>query len=231
MGQAFGDDASIDRRWREILDAVVAVQAVLPDAVLIGGSAVTIHTAHRLSGDADLVKRNLDRDWHAVRAELEQLEGWITDYPKIPTNMMGRYGDARVSVRKLNRVRELEVVEIDLGGSVVQVAAPDELVRMKGLAILNRGLARDFVDVVALDDGLREAGRSAAHAITEFDEYYRELSSSGSLTRELASALADPRPRDAAPQAALDELVALRDDLRDWDRIRMRCQRIAAEVE
>lgn len=231
MSPAFGDDASIDRRWREILDAVVAVQAVLPDAVLIGGSAITLHTSHRLSGDADLVKRDLDREWHRVRAELEELEGWITDYPKIPTNMMGRYRDARVSVRKLNRVRDLEVTEIDLTGSVVRVAAPDELVRMKGLAILNRSLARDFVDVVALDDGLREVGRTAAHAIAEFDEYYREISGSGSPTRELVSLLADPQPRDAAPQAALDELVGLRDDLRDWDRIRMRCQRIAAEVE
>lgn len=224
-------DERIDARWREILDAVVAVQTMRPDATMIGGSAVTVHTGHRLSGDADLVVRNLDRDWQQIRSSLEELQNWITDYPKIPTNLMGRYGNARVSVRKLNRLRDIEICEISYQGHTLRVAAPDELVRMKGLALLNRGLARDYVDIAALDEGLRESGSSAAHAIGEFDRYYQEQKSAGSLARELIAALSDPRPRESDPQAALDELAALREDLRDWDQVRMRCQRIAADIE
>lgn len=231
QAQAPDGDAPIDARWCEILDAVAAVQALLPDATMIGGSAVTVHTGHRLSGDADLVVRNLDRDWQQVRSGLEELQDWITDYPKIPTNLMGRYGNARVSVRKLNRLRDIEIREIGYRGRTLRVAAPDELVRMKGLALLNRGLARDYVDIAALDEGLREAGSSAARAIAEFDEYYQEQKSAGSLARELIAALSDPRPREADPQAALDELAALRENLKDWDQVRMRCQQIAAIIE
>lgn len=224
-------DERIDRRWHQILDAVVAVQALLPDATMIGGSAVTVHTGHRLSGDADLVLRNLDRDWQQVRSGLEELQDWITDYPKIPTNLMGRYRDARVSVRKFNRLRDVEIRDFDYQGHTLRVAAPDELVRMKGLALLSRGLTRDYVDVAALDQGLREAGSSAAQAIAAFDEYYQEQRSAGSLARELIATLSDPQPRESNPQAALDELAALRTDLRDWDQVRRRCQQIAADVE
>lgn len=224
-------DMPIDRRWEDILAAVTAVQSLLPDATLISGSAVTMHTGHRLSGDADLVLRNLDRDWQQVRSGLEELQGWITDYPKIPTNLMGRYDDTRVSVRKLNRIREIELSTITHRGVTIRVAAPDELVRMKCLALLNRSLTRDFVDVVALDQGLIEAGRSAAHAITEFDAYYTEEQTSGSLTREIIAALSAPHPREQNPQKTLDELAALRPDLKDWEQVRVRCQRIAAEIE
>lgn len=225
-----GDDR-VDARWRSILDAVVAVQALLPKSTMIGGSAVTVHTGHRLSGDADLVLRDLDRDWHRVRGELEELESWITDYPKIPTNLMGRYGDVRVSVRKLNRVKDIDIIEVPYRDRVLRVAAPADLVRMKALAILSRNLTRDYVDMAALDMGLREVGRSAAEAITALDEYYVEHKSAGSLAREVVSKLAAPAPREREPQASLDEFVALRQDLRQWSSIVLACQRIAAEVE
>lgn len=225
-----GDDR-IDQRWRSILDAVLAVQTLLPEATMIGGSAVTVHTGHRLSGDLDLVLRDLDRNWHQVRGELEELQDWITDYPKIPTNLMGRYGDARVSVRKLNRLREIELTDISYQGRILRIAAPDELVRMKVLAVLARNLTRDYVDLAALDGGLREVGRSAARAITSFDDYFDEHKSAGSLAREAITALADPAPRETDPQAALDELAALRADLRDWNAVKLQCQVIAADIE
>ena len=98
---------------------------------MIGGSAITVHTGHRLSGDADLVLRNLARDWQQVRSGLEELQDWITEYPKIPTNLMGRYRDGRVSVRKLNRLRDIEIAEISYKNRTLRVAATDELVRMK----------------------------------------------------------------------------------------------------
>jgi|GEM_PF-6388602 len=224
-------DLRIDARWHGILDAVLAVQALLPAATMIGGSAVTVHTGHRLSGDADLVLRDLARDWRQVRGDLEDLAEWITDYPKIPTNLMGRYGETRVSVRKLNRIRDIELAEVEYRGRTLRIAAPDELVRMKALAMLARNFTRDYVDLVALDMGLREVGRSAAAAISTFDDYYHEHKSAGSLAREVLTALAEPRPREEDPQAALDELAALRDDLRDWEQIRLRCQQMAKDVE
>ena len=77
-----------------------------------------------------------------------------------------------------------------------------------------------------------EAGTSAAaHAIAEFDEYYQEHKSAGSLARELVAALSYPRPLEQNPQEALNELTALKKNLRDWERIRIRCQQIAADVE
>lgn len=63
------------------------------------------------------------------------------------------------------------------------------------------------------------------------DGYYSEHKSDGSLAREVLAALADPHPREADPQAALDELIAVRADLRDWDKIKLLTQRIAADIE
>ncbi|MBO0853410.1 MAG: nucleotidyl transferase AbiEii/AbiGii toxin family protein [Nocardia sp.] len=156
-------------------------------------------------------------------------KSWI--WQKKPRFPLGRYGGARVWVRKLNRLRDIELVEVSYQGQTLRVAAPGELVRMKALAVLARNLTRDYVDLVALDSGLREAGNSAASAIVVFDDYYREHKSAGSLAREVVAALADPRPREEDPQATLNELVGLRADLRDWNEIRLRCQRIAADIE
>lgn len=196
-------DELIDSRWHSILEAVVAVQAVLPEAIMIGGSAITAHTGHRLSSDADMVMRNPDRDWRTVRGELEELDGWITDYPKIPTNPMGRYDDARVSVRKLSRLRDIELAEVIHKGRTLRLATPDELVRMKAMAILTRNITRDYVDLVALHAGLLEAGRSATTAIIDLDRYYSEHKTAGSLARQTFAALADPCPDEPEPSEAL----------------------------
>ena len=39
--------------WEEVLSAAAHLQRILPDAVLVGGTAAAIYAGHRLSTDAD----------------------------------------------------------------------------------------------------------------------------------------------------------------------------------
>jgi hypothetical protein len=41
--------------WEQVLSAAARLQQVLPDAVLVGGTASAIHAQHRFSRDADHV--------------------------------------------------------------------------------------------------------------------------------------------------------------------------------
>lgn len=41
------------RQWEKLLGAAADIQGLLPGAVLIGGSAASIHLKHRYSFDAD----------------------------------------------------------------------------------------------------------------------------------------------------------------------------------
>ena len=39
--------------WEDVLSAAARLQRILPDAVLVGGTASAVHAAHRFSRDAD----------------------------------------------------------------------------------------------------------------------------------------------------------------------------------
>ena len=41
--------------WEAVLSSAARLQQILPDAVLVGGTAAAIHAEHRLSRDADHV--------------------------------------------------------------------------------------------------------------------------------------------------------------------------------
>ncbi len=64
--------------WEIVLSSAARLQRILPDAVLVGGTASAIHAKHRFSRDADHVLTDLRSRFDAVLAELESVAGWKT---------------------------------------------------------------------------------------------------------------------------------------------------------
>jgi hypothetical protein len=56
------------------------LQQLLPDAVLVGGTAAAAHAGHRFSRDADHILTDLRTRFDQVLAELESVAGWKTGH-------------------------------------------------------------------------------------------------------------------------------------------------------
>lgn len=64
--------------WELVLSSAARLQRILPDAVLVGGTASAIHAGHRFSNDADHVLTDLRYRFDEVLAQLESVAGWKT---------------------------------------------------------------------------------------------------------------------------------------------------------
>ncbi|MYF27056.1 MAG: hypothetical protein F4211_07095, partial [Acidimicrobiia bacterium] len=74
---------------KRVMESAARLQSVVPDAVLVGGTAAALHAGHRDSIDhvlADLVDR-----YEAVLEAVEAAEGWATSVraSKPPFTIMG----------------------------------------------------------------------------------------------------------------------------------------------
>jgi hypothetical protein len=64
--------------WERLLAAERHLQAILPSAVLVGGTAAALHVRHRVSLDGDHVLADLRDHFDDVLATLEAVAGWET---------------------------------------------------------------------------------------------------------------------------------------------------------
>ncbi len=54
--------------WEEVLSSAARLQRILPDAVLVGGTASALYAGHRVSTDADHVLTDLRERFDAALA-------------------------------------------------------------------------------------------------------------------------------------------------------------------
>ena len=76
--------------WERVIRAAARVQAIVPGAVLVGGTAAAIHAGHRFSMDDDHVVRDLASSYEAILAALEEAAGWRTERIQYPKQILGR---------------------------------------------------------------------------------------------------------------------------------------------
>ena len=93
--------------WEEVLSAAARLQRILPDAVLVGGTAAAIHAEHRLSRDADHVLTDLRGRFETVLQQLEDVAGWRTARVRKPVLILGSLDGIETGVRQLIRDRPL----------------------------------------------------------------------------------------------------------------------------
>ena len=196
-----------------VLESAATLQQVVPDAVLVGGSAAAMYAGHRRSSDHDHVLADLRERFDSVLEDIENEDGWVTNRVT-PGKVI--LGDIEAGVRQMIRSTPLEVAEVVLpSGRILRAPTPDETLRVKGFLIVRRNQTRDFLDVVALADryGVEHSGR----VLAAIDTYYADQRGAGDgIATQLARQLADPRPKDTSTTSELTHYKGLTEHWQRW---------------
>lgn len=209
--------------WERLLSSAARLQKVLPDAVLVGGSAAALHVRHRFSRDADHVVTDLAQRFDAVLAELESVAGWVTARVRRPVMIFGSLDGIETGIRQLIRERPLDTVRMNCQGQDLVVPTMAEILRIKGALILKRNATRDYLDFVALADAMD--GEAIVEALRDFDEIYPQPGG-GSALQQLQIQLAEPLPYDLE-DTHLSEYKNLIPKWHDWTNVTSAALRIA----
>ena len=184
------------------------LQAIVPGAVLVGGTAAALHAGHRESLDGDHVLEDLRPRFDEVLTALEAAAGWQTSRVQRPVAILGRLDGMMTGIRQLRRTRPLEN-EIVSG---LRVPTLPEMARIKAWLLATRHTVRDYLDLVVLLERLGEPG--AREAMASLDEVYAQSSGASPLV-EVVERLAGAAPSDA-PEVDLRTYKGLVSPWNDW---------------
>ena len=212
--------------WELVLSSAARLQRILPDAVLVGGTASAIHAGHRFSNDADHVLTDLRYRFDEVLAQLESVAGWKTARVQRPVQILGRLDGIETGVRHLIRSEALETMLVDHRGVKITVPTAAEILRIKGVLILKRNATRDYLDFVALADRMGDEG--VVHALQTFDRLYPQNNGESAL-QQLQVQLANALPYDLK-EAELDEYRNLQPRWQDWQTVKATCAQLAIRI-
>lgn len=217
---------------RGVLTSAARLQEVVPDAVLVGGSAAALHAGHRDSFVHDHVLADLVDRYEVVLEAVEATEGWATSVraSKPPFTIMGSLGGVEAGLRQMRRTRPLETVRIELEPDVVVVApTPAEALRVKAYLVVQRNVVRDYLDVAALVEHL--GPDAAVEVLSDIDAYYVDRSEEpASVLTSLVIALADPTPRDPDVIAELPRYKGLAARWHEWGDVVDVCHEVALRL-
>ena len=212
--------------WEKVLSSAARFQQIVPEAVLVGGTASVIFAGHRFSRDADHVLTDLRSRFDSVLADLESVAGWQTARVKKPVRILGSLDGIETGVRQLIRESPLETTQMDFNGETITVPTEAEILRIKGVLILKRNTTRDYLDFAALADHMGREG--FFKAIGRFDELYPQSNGESALM-QLQIQLAEPLPYDLEG-VHLEEYKNLRKDWTDWNVVRQACMNLALSI-
>lgn len=211
--------------WERLLAAERHLQGLLPDAVLVGGTAAALHAGHRTSLDGDHVLADLRPRFDEVLAELEAAAGWQTARVQRPVLILGSLDGIPTGIRQLRRLRPLDTETVQ----GLRVPTLPEMARIKAWLLATRHTVRDYLDLVVLLDCLGEHGCSALQSL---DELYAQ-DNGQSVLAEVVDRLMRAMPSDLAA-VDLASYRSLRAPYCDWAYLRERgcqwAQRLAAAV-
>jgi hypothetical protein len=211
--------------WEDVLSAAARLQGILPDAVLVGGTAASLYAHHRMSVDADHILTDLRNRFDDVLADLELVSGWKTARVRRPVLILGSLDGIETGVRQLIRKQPLEVQTIPVAGGAAQIVLPtlEEMFRIKGVLILKRNATRDYLDFAAMGDHLGSDG--VDRALSTFNDLYPQVADTSSL-QQLQIQLSAPQPYDLEG-SHLAEYKHLTLPWQNWQHVEAVCKDIS----
>lgn len=218
-----------DPDFLAVLAAAERLQTLVPDAVLVGGSAAAIHAGHRVSFDDDHVLLDLRDRFDQVLADLEATDGWVTARLRGPVLILGSLDGVETGVRQLIRRRPLEVEVVETRGGQLRVPTLAEMLRIKAFLVLRRNATRDHLDAAALAD--RMGMDEAAATLVRIDGYYADQVGPGGqrVVTQLAKQLAEPQPYDLS-ETEVGRYRRLAPRWRDWAAVRDALEELAQRM-
>lgn len=214
---------------QRVLASASRLQELVPDAVLVGGTAAALYAGHRDSFDHDHVLADLAERYEQVLEAVEASEGWATSIraSSPPLTILGSLDGVEAGLRQMRRVRPLETARCELSDEMsVVVPTLEEMLRIKAYLIVQRNYVRDYLDVAALSEtvGIDES----ISVLRDIDDYYVDRSGEyGSVLTALAAALAHPEPRDTDVIDELPRYKGLEPRWHDWSTVQDQCQELA----
>lgn len=215
----------------EVLESAARLQEVLPDAVLVGGSAAALWADHRDSYDHDHVLADLAERFEIVLDAVESTDGWVTNRVTPGKIILGELGGIESGVRQLIRRTPLEMVEVELpSGHKLRVPTLRETLRIKGYLLVRRNQTRDYLDVAALSD--RCTVPDAAAVLAHIDDFFGDQRGPevAGVATQLARQLADPKPADARTTSQLTHYKSLDPRWTDWASVVAVCRSVSAAM-
>jgi hypothetical protein len=212
-----------------VFQAAVRLQELVPDAVLVGGTAAAHYAHHRISLDDDHVVANLRERYDKILAALEDTDGWVTARVQRPVLILGRLDGVETGIRNLIRRRPLEVEKVAVGERTLRVPTLAEIARIKAWLCLIRNATRDYLDFAALADRLGE--EEAATVVATMDDYYTDQLGPGGrrIATQVSKQLAEPRPDDLS-EVDLSSYRELERRWQNWGAVVDTCRRVAVRV-
>lgn len=211
----------------DVLESAARLQALVPDAVLVGGSAAALYAHHRLSFDHDHVLADLRARFDAVLEALESEGEWVTNRVTYGKVILGQLGDIEAGVRQLIRRTPLEVMTCELpSGAVLRVPTIDEALRIKAFLAIKRNRTRDYLDIAALAHTM--GAERAAQVLLSLDDYYADQHEGGDgVASQVARQLSDPLPVDRRVTRQLSSYKGLDPRWHSWDEVIEACRALA----
>ncbi|MFZ5476883.1 MAG: hypothetical protein ACOZNI_08930 [Myxococcota bacterium] len=214
--------------WDEIMAAAARLQRIVPDAVLVGGTAAAVHAGHRVSFDDDHTVEDLKARFDDVLGALEETDGWVTARVARPVQVLGSLDGVETGIRNLIRRRPLETELHPTPHGPIRVPTLAEMARIKAWLVLRRNATRDYLDLVAVAERL---GPDAAGVLVGLDEWYADQIGPGGerVATQLAKQLAEPRPYDLS-EVDLPRYRRLNARWHDWLAVADACRTLAVAM-
>ena len=209
--------------WEALLSSAAHLQRIVPEAVLVGGTAAASFAHHRVSVDHDHALTDLRSRFDDVLAKLESVAGWKTARVRRPVLILGSLDGIETGVRQLIREAPLETEVVEIAGVKLTVPTRAEMLRIKAVLIVKRNATRDYLDFVAMSELI---GRDATVlALERFDGLYPQPNGQ-SARQQLQVQLANPMPYDL-DETNLAEYKRLKPEYQDWSVVAEKCREIA----
>jgi len=212
--------------WELVLSSAARLQSILPEAVLVGGTASAIYANHRYSRDADHTVDDLKSRFDEILMQLESVAGWKTKRVQRPVQILGSLDGIETGIRQLIRETPLETTNIEVKGNKITVPTINEILRIKGVLILKRNATRDYLDFVALANSMGDD--NIAQALKTFDDLYKQNNQESAL-QQLQAQLASALPYDLE-ETNLSEYKNLDQRWHDWSTVEKSCAHLSAVI-
>lgn len=211
--------------WDDVLTSLCHLQRVLPDAVLVGGTASALYAEHRFSFDHDHVLPDLRERFDDILTQLESVAGWETSRVKRPVLILGSLDGVETGIRQLRRSQPLETTVMRIADYEVTLPTLSEVLRIKAFLTLERNATRDYLDLAALAEHM---GLDASiKALWRMDDLYPQKNGDPWAVRtQLLMQLAAPPPFDL-DEVELTEYKGVRPPFDQWSHVAAVCGQLS----
>lgn len=215
--------------WETLLAQAALLQAKIPSAVLVGGTAAALHAGHRISFDHDHVLADLDQHYDKANRALESVVGWRAKRRVQGKLLLGSISGIEAGLRNLRRSAPLETTVIKLrDGRQLKVPTIEEMLRIKAFLTVERNATRDYLDVAALSDHLGLA--KSARALERMHELYADFAGEGGdMLLSVIVKLSAPDPYDLS-DVDLTEYKGIVAPWNNWRAVAGQCRALGVAL-